>query len=147
MKEAGADDCWLWTRLRDKDGYGKFHAGRDWRAARYAYSVAVGIIPEKAFVLHECDNPPCCNPAHLFLGDAASNRLDCALKGRLGTPKPTPRRGELNPAAKLTTSQVLYIREQVARGPHGTASKLARQFGVTDSTIHLIKINRKWSHL
>lgn len=48
-----------------------------------AYRLAKGIIPEGMCVLHRCDNPPCCNPNHLFLGTKRDNSVDMARKGRV----------------------------------------------------------------
>lgn len=68
-------ECWVWTRARDSSGYGLFSVGgRNMRAHRVAYTLdSNASIPEGLFVLHLCDNPPCCNPSHLQLGDNAEN--------------------------------------------------------------------------
>jgi hypothetical protein len=81
-----ADDvCWLWNgRARHWAGYGMFHVGNDRaeQAHRVAYALAIGPIPSGLGVLHRCDNPPCCNPSHLFLGTQADNLKDMWAKGR-----------------------------------------------------------------
>lgn len=78
-----SETCWLWTTGTDKDGYGKLKDGdRHLRAHRYSWELHFGPIPEGQMVLHKCDNPPCVNPSHLFLGDAMVNNLDCKSKGR-----------------------------------------------------------------
>lgn len=79
VKLAGADECWEWIAGKDKDGYGWFKRDRAHRAAWIFFN---GRIPEGFLVLHTCDNPPCVNPAHLFLGTQQDNMTDCLKKGR-----------------------------------------------------------------
>jgi hypothetical protein len=81
----GPDDCWPWQgATHNKNGYGSFRFdGRARVASRYALMIKLGrrLLPgEKA--LHECDNPPCSNPAHLFSGTTADNAQDAVRKGR-----------------------------------------------------------------
>jgi|ERR1041385_1929703 len=77
--------CWIWTGAQDRHGYGYFHFGKRneaVKAYRMAYELAVGPIPEGMHVLHRCDNPPCVNPAHLFIGTHRDNMQDSWRKDR-----------------------------------------------------------------
>jgi hypothetical protein len=77
------DDCIEWKGARTRDGYGeKWWKGGKKRTHRIAYEWAYGPIPEGLCVLHKCDNPPCCNPSHLFLGTNHDNQQDSLRKGR-----------------------------------------------------------------
>jgi len=76
-------DCWKWTGPLSDGGYGKFSCGQvKRRAHRVAYEMYVGPIPDGMHVLHRCDNPPCVNPTHLFLGTHLDNMRDMEAKGR-----------------------------------------------------------------
>lgn len=81
--------CWEWTAGLNSAGYGQFS---NWpsapqRAHRVSWEFANGEIPDGLCVLHRCDNRPCVNPAHLFLGTKGDNIRDCFAKGR-GNPMP-----------------------------------------------------------
>jgi hypothetical protein len=91
---AGPDDCWPWTAATTPKGYGRWtyrEGGKNCHttAHRKAWELANGPIPAGFQVLHRCDNPPCCNPAHLWLGTHRDNMADKVAKGRqsrLGRP-------------------------------------------------------------
>ena len=81
-RSGGLGACWPWTGATGDRGYGHF-----WDGARYRHASRVAWIlthedPGPLFVLHRCDNPPCCNPAHLFLGTHQDNMDDMTEKGR-----------------------------------------------------------------
>ncbi len=77
--------CWEWTRYTNPQGSGRMGGGVG-RGLIYthraSYETYVGPIPEGMLVCHHCDNPPCCNPAHLFIGTYRDNANDCEAKGR-----------------------------------------------------------------
>lgn len=130
------DKCWEWTGARTSKGYGAMRLnGRTEPAHRLAYESAHGPIPHGLCVLHRCDNPPCVNPAHLFLGTRGDNNRDAASKGRT-------RSGSQHPGAKLTEDDVRAIRARSAAGELGT--ELARAFGVTPQLISYIIRGRIW---
>ena len=77
-----ADACWPWTS-RTARGYGNLYfRGRTQMAHRVAFELANGPIPAGLLVRHTCDNPPCCNPAHLLLGTHRDNAWDRERRNR-----------------------------------------------------------------
>jgi hypothetical protein len=83
-RSGGLDACWPWMGSRTEEGYGQFWDGqRIEHAARVAWRLHTGKeVPSDKHALHHCDNPPCCNPAHLWLGTNQNNSTDRARKGR-----------------------------------------------------------------
>lgn len=76
--------CWEWQRAKTSGGYGSVSKTAPERQAhRLSWKVFRGEIPFLEEVLHSCDNPPCCNPDHLFLGSKSDNTQDAMKKGRL----------------------------------------------------------------
>jgi hypothetical protein len=87
VKDTDENACWAWTGATHDFGYGLLGSdsgkkGGSIRAHRLSWEMHRGPIPSGMFVLHRCDNPPCCNPAHLFIGDAEDNSKDMWTKSR-----------------------------------------------------------------
>lgn len=82
------DGCIEWTGWRCLRGYGQIRTGGadapKIKTHRAAWIINNGPIPEGMMVLHHCDNPPCCNPEHLYIGDAFDNMADKKRRGRIG---------------------------------------------------------------
>jgi hypothetical protein len=80
------DRCWEWTGPRFTKGYGHSQLTIDGTvyigAHRIAYVLTNGPVPNGTMVCHTCDNPPCCNPDHLWAGTYTDNQLDAFAKGR-----------------------------------------------------------------
>lgn len=123
--------CWLWTGGKScAFGYGSLYVepGHSVQTHRFSYELHVGPIPDGLCVCHTCDNPPCVNPAHLFLGTHADNMADARQKHRF------PRKpGELANPAKLTNAQADEIRLRYEAWP-GT-KEIGAEFGVSAHTI------------
>jgi hypothetical protein len=124
------DACWEYTGSIGSNGYGLFsHAGRTYRAHRLAWMLTHGPIPEGLYVCHTCDNRPCVNPAHLFLGTHTDNVRDMVAKGRNVCPA-----GERNGFAKFTDAQVAAI-----RADHRSNRPIAREYGCSHQYISVLK--------
>lgn len=130
--------CWLWTGSFNHAGYGITTIGhRRHSASRAAYIGAYGEIPGGLHVLHQCDTPACCNPAHLFLGTHAENMADRGRKGRCAI-------GSKNGSNRLSSEDVRRIRERSASG--AAIRSLAREFSVSKTTIKQIVRREIWRH-
>ncbi len=141
------NECWIWRGSRNEKGYGQIRiAGRAFKAHRIAYELCMGRrAGQDLFVCHKCDNPPCVNPAHLFLGTASDNARDSADKGRQKNQKHPEMRplGERHPMAKLDWATVRQVRALYADGGHSQPA-LSRRFGVSQSHIQRIVTGQNW---
>lgn len=134
------DSCWPYSKksfahsLNRACTYGLVYKTRSKRvrAHRLTFELAFGEIPEGMFVCHRCDNPLCCNPAHLFLGDAATNNADKMGKGRHFVMS-----GERNGLAKLTDIQAAEVARRAIAGENQRL--LASEFGISQPAISRIK--------
>lgn len=137
VKESG---CWEFAGpLRHGYGQISIRGNRSEIASRAAYMAWVGEIGEGLFVCHSCDNPPCINPAHLFLGSHDDNMRDCKAKMR-------HRYGERQWMAILTESQAVEVRDLYATGAY-TQKDLGRMFGVGQTTISAVTRKVNWRHI
>lgn len=143
--------CWIWQGSTSIKGYGQVaYKGRPHTVHRLMYQLKVGDTGS-LFCCHKCDNPPCCNVDHLFLGTAADNSNDKIAKGRhkccpIGFKKKPNQiaRGERHGFAKLADEQVLEIRRLY---PSVNGVELAKMFCVGHTLIYSIIHGRKWKHL
>jgi len=145
-QSAGANACWPWIKSkRGSNGYGAVYFRRKYLSAhRVVWVITIGRIPDGLHVLHRCDTPICCNPAHLFLGTHLDNMRDMTLKNRFIRPPPKPT-GIANNMSKLTPTQVLKIRERAAYGE--THARIARDYGVSRRCVGHIIRRDTWGHL
>ena len=136
--------CWLWSGAVCKDGYGRigfYSGGKQFytRTHRIAWEITYGEIPPGLMVLHICDTPACCNPAHLRLGTNDDNVADMLAKGRQAT-------GENSGASKLSAEDVRRIRHEYAEGREKYA-EIAKRFGVAAATVGAIVTRKTWRHI
>lgn len=137
----------MWTGATTYYGYGVIQKGGAHgglvRAHRVSWELHHGPIPKGLNICHACDNPPCVNPDHLFLGDQKVNMSDCSAKGRARGGSPP---GSKHHQAKLTETHVTAIRHAYTAG--GTSHRrLAAEYGVSRKSISNIIHHRSWTHV
>jgi hypothetical protein len=146
VERADPDSCWEWTRARFRSGYGalrNLETKQTVYAHRVAWELTNGAIEKGLCVLHRCDNRPCCNPNHLFLGTDADNVRDMDAKGRR---RWMARPGIMNSSAKLTEDAVRQIRVEHREG-RSSQRALARKHGVSPSAIRHIVRGKTWKNV
>ena len=128
----GENECWDWSAYRDSFGYGCIGKNyRQDRAHRISWVLHYGKIPKGLCVLHHCDNPPCTNPKHLFLGTHQDNVKDKIAKNRQRVHR------------KLTWEAVNWIRT-LYKNRSILQKELAKEFCVNRATINAIVNNKSW---
>lgn len=142
VRRGNPEECWEWTaRAACNGGYGGINAGRGrkMRAHRVAWALAGGDLPLVGVICHRCDNPKCCNPAHLFLADQIGNIADMRAKGRGASP---PRHsGQRHHLATIADADIPAL-----RADRRTCAELARVYGVSQKTIYRIKKGQTRAH-
>lgn len=142
------DTCWLYigSRQPGKWNYGRvkmrLNRKRIIAAHRAAWILCNGAIPQGLDVLHHCDNPPCCNPNHLFLGTDKDNAQDAIQKGRFVYCKHVIEPGEKALTVKLTWEKVRRIRQLHSEG--NSQISIARMFDTDPSNISYIVNGKTW---
>lgn len=126
---AGETECWPWNLRVNKKGRGIVQwEGKKKYASRVAFELVNGHVKDNEVIMHTCDNPGCCNPAHLKRGTQQQNVQDAVNKGRTWS--------------KLTKDQVAAIKSDVR-----TNMAIAKDYGVNHRTVSAIKTGIIWVHV
>jgi len=146
--QAAPGECWTWVGAKNEHGYGVLGRGGRGdgliKAHRIAYELfyRIALQPSQC-VLHRCDNPPCVNPDHLFLGTQTDNLLDMRTKQR---DSPPPHRvGVFNNKAKLNDEKVIHIFS--LRNAGLSIRQIAESLGVARKTVHSVLNRKTWRHI
>jgi hypothetical protein len=148
VKFGGDNECWVWQRNTVKvkgrpssSGYGLFKLdGKTRKAHRVSYELVFGAIPNGLQVLHLCDNPPCVNPVHLFVGTNHDNVLDSMKKGRRAIQDPRP--ADRNGTSDLFWDDIDNIRMRAAAGE--SQKSIAVSYGIAQSSVSRIVNQEVW---
>jgi DNA-binding XRE family transcriptional regulator len=147
MESFVSDDpekCWEWTGTKNNAGYPLFsYKGRMISALKILFEMYHNrSIPKGWIVTHTCRKVDCMNPEHVYITTRSELTTDLYAKGLL---KPASQKGAKNPNAKLTEAQVREIREKKRQGI--THMELAKEYGVTKTTISMIHNKKLWPHI
>lgn len=131
VEKTSETGCWIWKDARSKAGYGQFRVNNNLiYTHRFSYELHHGKITNGRHVCHTCDNPPCNQPLHLFLGTHRNNMEDAAKK--------------LHHAKKLTKEDVQWIKDNFREGQ---TAAIAKKFGVSRTSITVIIKGKYWRHI
>lgn len=133
------EDCWL---IKSKRPYGRMCYYKNnirtyINCHQAAYKLFVGEIPDKAWVLHKCNNAFCCNPSHLYIGDRKQNEIDKVIAGSI--------KGEKHPKSVVTEKDVYNIRKMILDGYSN--KEIMLKFNITENIFQKIKHKRTWNWL
>lgn len=140
-QSGGPDACWPWLAACQTDGYGaiKYH-GKQRAAHCVAFYLTYGTFPVY-LGCHTCDNPPCCNPAHIFDGTPKDNTQDMVRKNRHLL-------GSRSPNTTLTEDTVRQIKQALLlERYHGKHVRVAKRFGITRNNVRAIDKGITWKHV
>jgi hypothetical protein len=156
------DGCWLWKGIIGHFGYGYFSIYPKMIGAhRMSWTLAHDrVLTPKEYVCHHCDNPPCVNPSHLFVGDQKANITDMISKGRnsrgashsailkatfnkLKEQDLIGFRRKVSGRVKLSEDDVRLIRSLV----DVPQKELAARFNVHPNTIWKVRHRNRWDHI
>ena len=141
VNRSTADQCWEWAAATNEHGYGVMTIGagqgkRTAKAHRLSVEIHDGVkLSPRQIVMHECDNPPCVNPAHLLVGTQRANIADAVEKRR-------HKHGERG-STKLSAADTKTIRKLLANG--AKQADLAQAFGVSPSLVSMINTGKRWA--
>jgi hypothetical protein len=129
------ESCWVWAGTKNRR-YGQFHfRGDTIPAHRVSWMINRGPIPRGLWALHACDNPPCVNPDHLWLGTHTDNIKDMWDKGRGAS-------AEKNGRTQISTETAKHIKILLGIGTR--VPVICSFLNVTRMTVYAIKDGRSW---
>lgn len=142
IDKRGPTECWPWIASKDSYGYGTLSLKKKkFKATRVLWELVHGEAPGNREVMHACDNPGCCNPAHLSLGTHAENMRDMSLKKRAASTR-GPKNGGMV-VAVLDENKVRDIRREHANGGV-TLQRIAAKYGVTAANVWCVVKRKSW---
>lgn len=133
VEKRGPDECWLWHGAKTPAGHGLLHINKEMvYAHRYAFELANGPITGDGYICHKCNNTSCCNPAHIYLGDAMTNAWD---------------RRAVHPCAvdDLTEQQIGEIKYKLLSGI--SLRKIAKEYDISYSYVYMIKSGKRFAEV
>ena len=141
VQKLSENECWLWQGSVNRRGYGRIiHSNKEYGAHRVSWMLAHGLIPPNMLVCHHCDNPPCVNLNHLFLGTDNDNIQDKVKKGRARG----AHIGEKHHNARLTVEDVKQIRDMYSTGLY-SQTVIGILFGLSQARISRIVNRQEWA--
>lgn len=139
-KSGGEDACWPWLGSRNRSGHGQINIdGGVFKCHRVALHLTDPALSQTQYACHTCDNAWCCNPKHLYWGNARSNVADRDTRGRRKGPS-----GTAHHKAKLDPDKVREIRQLAGRM---TQRELAAIFGVAQGVIWNVIHRKFWKEV
>ena len=138
----GPDECWNWQASVNARGYGRFKLAsyQNATASRVALIAAKREEPDGMQVLHTCDNPSCCNPAHLYFGTHEQNMRDKVARDRC---RSGDQSGFKNGASKIDERQLALIVRRIQAGWNN--QQIAADMPIGHAMVSKIRLGHLWT--